>query len=280
VKNLKLIGYGLAFLTLTFIIGYSVFWFKVAGIIETSVQDFYNQAYDNNIKITEDQSSISGFPGPHSLSFSGSIEKDGLVVIIPELTLTGFPFPGQDIALNVNHGFYIKSNIAGITLDKDAFSINALSINTTIPDTLPYAMTVEALRKWRDSRQELLIHNFYLKKSPLEITGNGTLALDENLQPKGIINIKATGHMAFAGFLQDKNIINIKAALIAGTILNGLSRQNPETGQRVLEGTITLQNQKLLLGPLQMAELPRLQWGYDNPPAQPLPLHVEPYESE
>lgn len=71
--------------------------------------------------------------------------------------------------------------------------------------------------------------------------------------------------MAFLGFLQRKNIIEPKEAMISGTVLTGLSQQNPETGERFLTAGFTLYNRQLLLGPLRIMEIPEISWPYDAP---------------
>lgn len=61
-------------------------------------------------------------------------------------------------------------------------------------------------------------------------------------------------------WLKDVGMIEAKDALIASAVMSGLSKEDPDTGERVINAKITLQNGILFLGPLRLLEIPRIDW--------------------
>jgi|GEM_PF-1244413 len=246
------------------VIGYSVFWFAVAGQIKHGIKDFYAQTKKDGISIEGPFPVISGFPGKHILTFTGKIGTSEIAVDIPALTLQGTPLPGEMIEITLPQGLSASSR-KGPSIDSSVWSLDYLSLNGPVPQSFPASGTVEALRAWRDNGGAIAISQLVAHKESLRVTGNGRIKLDEHLQPDGYFNVMLRGHIAFLGFMEQKKLIDPKRALITSSVLNGLSGQDAESGERFIKGSLTAQNGKLLLGPIQVLSLPQIVWPYKTP---------------
>jgi hypothetical protein len=247
------------------LLGYMAFWYVMADRIAKEINYQYYEAAAQGITITGGLPRVTGFPRAHKIIFSGSLQKENWTLNIPQLEITGFLLPGQTIVIEMPKG----ASLSGIeTPYPDLWSLSYIYIEGVIPEDLPYAATVEALRAWRALDGAIRLEKFRINKDSLRLSGTSNVHLDNNLQPEGEFNVRIEGHMAFLSYLQSRGLLENKEALITATVFTGLSKQDPETGERYLETPITLQNRKLLLGPLELFDLPQFRWGYDNLPAQ------------
>ena len=245
-------------MAVSFVIGFTAFWFFAADRIEKGVAVLRDQALVAGVVLDGTFSPVTGFPGPQRLTFSGRIERHGSIVNVPALEISGLPLPRGTVTFSLPQGAVVESE-----KDPGLWSVKQASATFIVPIRLPSALTPEGLRSWRDHHGQLVVKKFSAAKESLTVNGNGVLMLDDRFQPTGSFNATATGFMAFLGYLQEKNLTDPRNALIASTVLNGLSVQDPKTGERTLNAVFTLQNRMLLLGPLMLTEVPPVQWGLD-----------------
>lgn len=251
--------------------GYTVFWFVMKDQIRQQIEINFAHAAADDIIINGDFPQITGFPLPHRISFSGKIHDGYRITTIPALEVKGFLLPGQNVTITFPHGLYISSDASamdGPEIDTEIWSLDYLSLTGPVPASLPYAQTMEAMRGWRDGGGKITIRHFEARKKGLEVSGNGEFIIDGAMQPSGYFNTMVKGYAAFVGFLQEKKLVEPRDALITSAVLNGLSSQNPEDGSRFLKASLTLQNSKLLLGPIQILTLPVITWPYENMPTE------------
>lgn len=241
--------------------GYTVFWHVAAKQIETEVRGLYEQLADNGYRVEGEFPTITGFPDKHRISFSGWIESDDFSLIIPSLKIYGFPIQRQTLTVTIEDGVYLEGN----SIDSDLYAIDHASVTFSLPKTLPHSITVESLREWNFTNPRIDIEHFSFQKNTLSAEGHGFLSLDDDLQPQGELTTNTEGHRAFLGFLQRKNVIDSKEAMIAGTVLNGLSQHNSETGEQYLQTIFVVRGRQILLGPLSIAEVPVIEWPYETP---------------
>ena len=123
----------------------------------------------------------------------------------------------------------------------------------------------DCLRAWRQAEGKINVPAFALFKDSLKLSGSGMLSVDEDLQPAGSLKARISGYAAFLGDLRNSGLIEAKEALITGAVLNGLSQQDMETGERFIAAEIIAQNNALLLGPLPLLTFPRISWDYNVP---------------
>jgi hypothetical protein len=174
--------------------------------------------------------------------------------------------PGRSVTISMPQGI----SASGPSIDGEIWSLDYLTLTGPVPTSLPGRQTMEAMRDWRDGGGKITITHFEARKKGLEVSGNGELLIDGAMQPSGYFNTMVKGYAAFVGFLQEKKLVEPRDALITSTVLNGLSAQDPEDGSRFLKASLTLQNSKLLLGPIQILTIPIVTWPYENMPTENL----------
>ena len=254
---------------------YTGWWFVIVGIVKSQIKE------NPDIQITH----IGGFPGPMVIEGSFSATRlwqdQPQKIIVPEFTLRGFPIQILDATLTLPKGLFVEG-----TLDREIWALDQLEIKGPLPLDFPQVVDQAAMTAWRDAGGHLTLNHFSFAKGDLKAEGAGTLTLDQALQPSGLINARISGHIEYLNFLVEKGMVDKKDAMLASTILRGLSSPDEDTGVNHMDIGIRLQNQSLYAGPLAVAQLPALRWGNDSPPVSPqspdggLPASAQTYPVE
>lgn len=248
----------LLFIILTSAALYTGWWFVVAGILKTQVKD------NPDIHV----STINGFPGP--MNIEGTVEATRIwngqpqKIIVPTFTLRGYPVQFLDATLTMPQGIHVEG-----TMDKDVYSLDQLEVQGPLPLDIPQKLDQASVTAWRNGGGHITINHFNFTKGTLKGEGAGTFTLDQALQPSGMINARISGHIEYLDFLVQKGMVDKRDAMLASTILGGLSSPDDETGINHMDIGVSLQNQTLYAGPLAVARLPALYWGSDSLPVSP-----------
>lgn len=251
---------------------YTSWWFVIAETVKSQIKN------NSDIFITH----IGGFPGPMVIEgrastttlWQGEVQK----VIIPEFSLRGFPLHFLDTTLTLPKGLSVEGS-----LDPEIWSLDQLELTGPLPLDFPQVRDEPTMKAWRDGGGRLTLNHFSFAKGTLRGEGAGTLNLDNTLQPAGMVNARISGHIEYLNFLVGKGMIKKNDAMLASTILGGLSSPDEDTGINHMDIGIRLQNQSLYAGPLAVAQLPLLRWGNDSLPVSPqspdagLPASVQTY---
>ncbi len=257
----KKIGMGIgATITLTVIV-YSLFWFWVTDQIKEEIAGFMLEAKQKDIQIMTRSMGVTGFPSTHKIHFSGRVQADGAILEIPMLEIHSSFLPGAPLTLEAPQGLAILK--PAVT---EIWSLDRMRIDTEVPATLPADLTREDLTAWKQAEGHILLKNMELHKDSLYLKASGKFELDHMLQPAGEFQARITGHMAFLRWLQDKKHIETREALLATAVLSGLSKK--DANETYINIDLSLQNQTLFVGPLRLARLPAIQWGWRNTGAQ------------
>jgi len=118
----------------------------------------------------------------------------------------------------------------------------------------------ESLAAWRDAGGVLQIQKFAADWGPLAITAEGTLALDGNLQPlfAGTANVRGYNEtidaLAQAGMMELGQVTGAKIALAA------MTKPGDDGEPPAAKLPITIQDGFLFVGPLKLAQMPRIVW--------------------
>lgn len=126
-----------------------------------------------------------------------------------------------------------------------------------------------ALANWRDSGGVIELDEMMLRWQPLTLAANGTLALDNQLQPLIAVSAKVTGFFETIDALSAANIIRSRDASMAKLVLGVLSKQPASGGPAVLELPLTVQDGIFYAGPAAITKVPELPW--KEPPPVPIP---------
>jgi hypothetical protein len=118
-----------------------------------------------------------------------------------------------------------------------------------------------AATAWRDTGGTVEITALELRWGPLNVVAIGTMALDENLQPLAALTATITGFNETIDALTAAGTIPQNEADSAKALLNLLAKP-----PRLLGGPpeiavpLTIQNQRLSLGPVALMMLPPIEW--------------------
>lgn len=119
----------------------------------------------------------------------------------------------------------------------------------------PHGTLPAALARWRDSGGALEVRSFILDWKALNLRAEGTFALDGLLQPQGAATAQIDGIDPTADALIAAGVIDARAAFAAkvanqALTLNGRPARLP----------LTVQDQRLFLGPVPLLRLKTIVW--------------------
>jgi len=130
-------------------------------------------------------------------------------------------------------------------------SVDAVAIGPFEPrGTLP-----AALARWRDAGGALEVRAFALDWESLSLRGDGTFALDENLQPQGAMAAEIDGVEKTSDALIAAGVIDARTAFAAKVANRALS-----FGGGPARLPVSIQRQRLYLGPVPLFRLKPVRW--------------------
>ena len=115
------------------------------------------------------------------------------------------------------------------------------------------------LVRWRDDGGTLELTRLSLEYGPLRLDGDGTFALDHDLQPMGAFVARAEGFMETLDALRSHNMIGIGQAAAMKLALMVLAHK-PAGGPPHLEAPLALQDREITLKSLPIMKVPRINW--------------------
>lgn len=127
-------------------------------------------------------------------------------------------------------------------------------------DLDPARTDAAALAAWRDAGGTADFPNVALLWGPLRVSGDGTGALDENLQPEGAFSARVAGLEDLVTALEKAGKLSPSDAAVARITLAVLTRPADDGGPNRAELPITLQDRILRLGPIAVLQLPPIDW--------------------
>jgi len=137
--------------------------------------------------------------------------------------------------------------------------IDSLSLTTTVRGPVPAAPLISALTQWRDAGGTLDIEGTHIAWNKTSIDLAGTLALDSAMQPEGALTATIAGGDSIVDAIVTAGKLDPRYAAVAKSVLRAIAEPNPD-GSETLHVPLSLQDQRLYLGPAPIAALPRLTW--------------------
>ena len=128
------------------------------------------------------------------------------------------------------------------------------------PTALPGGAPAAQARAWRDGGGALRLRHLALHWGPLDLTAQGTLHLDQNLQPEGSGDAKITGASASLTALAQGGAIPDGLAQ-TGQLLLGLMARPAEGGADSVDLPVKLKQSTLSIGRLPLLSVKTLDWG-------------------
>jgi hypothetical protein len=128
------------------------------------------------------------------------------------------------------------------------------------PDSDQTAHSVtEILTHWRDIGGVLDVARFDFAQGPLSLTGSGTFALDQNLQPLGASKVTATGLSELIDLMIARGQIVGKDAQTAKMVVAGLAKPGAN-GRPEVTLSFSIQDSIVSFGPLRLLRLAPIPW--------------------
>jgi hypothetical protein len=137
--------------------------------------------------------------------------------------------------------------------------VSHAGIAGVVEGLVPAPPLVPALTAWRAAGGSIELRELALHWGNVELSGDGTVTLDANLQPALALSARIRG---WEGLIEDF----VQAGLLTPEIAKyyrlglGLLTRTADDGKSELKAPITVQNQELSLGPAKIAKLPAIDW--------------------
>ena len=118
---------------------------------------------------------------------------------------------------------------------------------------------LDGMTLWRESGGVLELNTLDISHAALKVYGNGTFALDPDLQPIGSLALRLKGGLEAADSLIRRKLINKRQAMAIKLMLAALTTR--EAGQAAhIKLPLTLQDRELTVGSFSLFKVPRIDW--------------------
>jgi len=163
-----------------------------------------------------------------------------------------------------------RNDVLDITLDIDTLTvpeppryalgptITAAQIEASFKGPLPQAPLAESVAAWRDAGGVIEAKRLALRWGPLDMNGDGTLALDAANRPLGAFTMHIRGYTETVDALTAAGAMRPRDAGALKIALNLFARQNG--GSRELSVPITAQDGRLFVAGFNLFALPPLSF--------------------
>ncbi|WP_186002586.1 DUF2125 domain-containing protein [Mycobacterium sp. KBS0706] len=138
--------------------------------------------------------------------------------------------------------------------------VDMVAARLTVLGPLPKAATAPELTAWRAAGGKLRVDQLALRWGPLVIDADGTLDLDDKLQPQGTLTAKIRGYGPVIEDLQKAGVVKDRDAGFAKVGLDLMAGQPAADGTRTVTAPIAIEKGRVSFGPLQVAKLPEIRW--------------------
>ena len=138
-------------------------------------------------------------------------------------------------------------------------TLSTFSVVAQLKGALPAGQIVPALSRWRDDGGTIELQSLRLRWGSLLVDTSGTLALDQALQPEGAFSAVITGQDAAVDVAVKIGALKPSDAGAAKVVLDLLARPNGN-GDKAVTLPMTIQSQRLYLGPAKLANIPAIAW--------------------
>jgi hypothetical protein len=138
-------------------------------------------------------------------------------------------------------------------------TIGALALALSFKGALPPGPLDHALALWRDDGGTLEIDSAHVEAGGTTIDLTGTLALDAAMQPEGALTAKIVGADKAVDAVVAAGGLQARYAGLAKSVLRAIAAPDG-TGDGALHVPLTLEDQRLYVGPAAIAALPHITW--------------------
>lgn len=134
-------------------------------------------------------------------------------------------------------------------------TVPLLEVDLTLRGAVPDGPLAQRLAAWRDAGGVVDVKDLKLLWPPLDVTGEGSVALDREMKPLGAFTAEVVGYRELLDAFEAMGRLTRNQALMAATALDAMAATDAE-GKRRLSVPISMQNGKLFAGPIMIGDLP------------------------
>jgi hypothetical protein len=138
--------------------------------------------------------------------------------------------------------------------------IATLVFETHVLGPLAPSLDTTAFRTWRDVGGVVQMPRLMARFGPLTLAAEGTFALDGELQPLAAGTGRVQGFAPALDALAASQVIKLNDANTAKQFLAMLARPPTPGAEPEIAAPLTIQNGKLLMGPVALMQIPRIEW--------------------
>jgi hypothetical protein len=139
-------------------------------------------------------------------------------------------------------------------------SIELIYLDARINGPVRDGRSPAALETWRDAGGTIDVGSLRLDHGPLRVQGEGTLALDADMQPIGAFTAQLRGLFDLVEALRAQGVVEARDAVMAKVVLGALAKRPDDGGPPVLNVPLTLQDRSLYVGPVRLTRFPPVRW--------------------
>lgn len=138
-------------------------------------------------------------------------------------------------------------------------TIDDLAFAAKVKGPVPEGPLVPAIAAWRDAGGTIELDHLRVDWGGLGVSANGTVALDQNLQPVAAFSGGIEGFATILSALVDADRLDVEQAALAQIALSALARPGPD-GKPQIKTSFTVQDGKMYLGPARLGQAPWIVW--------------------
>ena len=145
----------------------------------------------------------------------------------------------------------LEGNPLGATINQTALHVQLLGAP-------PVQWDDAGIAAWRDSGGTVNVNAASLQWGQLAVSGNGTLALDKEMQPEGAFTTHLTGFEQALDSLAAAGWVKLSAASLAKLALGIASHPGPD-GKPSVDTPLSIQNRHISAGAIKLGQVPELK---------------------
>ncbi|HVI52947.1 MAG TPA: DUF2125 domain-containing protein [Candidatus Sulfotelmatobacter sp.] len=153
----------------------------------------------------------------------------------------------------------VEADLTGLLLPEDARLLLGRKVAHLHVKALAKGALTPTLAAWRDGGGVMELSDIALTWEPLALTGEGTLALDKRMQPLFSGTVSIGGLFETLDKLTTAGAVRAKDAAMARIALQLLALPGPD-GKPRLGVPVTVQDNRLYVGPVALMLLPDVEW--------------------
>jgi hypothetical protein len=158
-----------------------------------------------------------------------------------------------------------RLQLLGVTLPPEAATPMGRKVSTLVFEAhvlgpLAPSLDTAAFRTWRDVGGLVQMPRLAARFGPLTLAAEGTFALDGDMQPMAAGTGRAQGFAPALDALAASQVIRLNDANTAKQFLAMLARPPTPGAEPEIAAPLTIQNGKLLMGPVALMQIPRIDW--------------------